>query len=111
MLAGGQNLRSVGSRHFFNFSDSSTFFIFVLVSKAKNHPPLYFYHQKVFGHVEMDASIMEGSSMQAGAVASVGGIRHPVQLARFFFLSQKQLFAIFCWRDKLSCSAGKFLFR
>jgi len=36
----------------------------------------------VFGHVEMDASIMEGSSMQAGAVASVGGIRHPVQLAR-----------------------------
>ena len=39
----------------------------------------------MFGHVEMDASIMEGSSMQAGAVASVGGIRHPVQLARFLF--------------------------
>merc|ERR1719370_629603 len=36
----------------------------------------------VFGHVEMDASIMEASTMQAGAVASVGGIRHPVQLAK-----------------------------
>ena len=40
---------------------------------------------KVFGHVEMDASIMDGSTMQAGAVASVGGVRHPVQLARFPF--------------------------
>ena len=40
---------------------------------------------KVFGHVELDASIMDGSTMQAGAVASVGGIRHPVQLARFPF--------------------------
>ena len=46
---------------------------------------------KVFGHVEMDASIMEGSSMQAGAVASVGGIRHPVQLARFASLKQRCL--------------------
>ena len=46
---------------------------------------------KVFGHVEMDASIMEGSSMQAGAVASVGGIRHPVQLARFLSCEQGRL--------------------
>merc|ERR1719367_2108481 len=30
----------------------------------------------------MDASIMDGSNMEAGAVASIGGIRHPVQLAR-----------------------------
>jgi len=36
----------------------------------------------VFRHVEMDASIMDGSTMHAGSVASVGGIRHPVQLAR-----------------------------
>ena len=36
----------------------------------------------------MDASIMDGSTMQAGAVASVGGIRHPVQLARFPFSSK-----------------------
>ena len=45
----------------------------------------------MFGHVEMDASIMEGSSMQAGAVASVGGIRHPVQLARFSSYKQRCL--------------------
>ena len=54
----------------------------------------------VFGHVEMDASIMEvemervargheetwllqGSGMTAGAVASVTGVRHPVALARW----------------------------
>jgi hypothetical protein len=36
----------------------------------------------VFGHVEMDASIMEGAGMEAGAVAAVGGVRHPVALAR-----------------------------
>lgn len=36
----------------------------------------------IFGHVEMDASIMEGASMKAGAVASIGGIRHPVAAAR-----------------------------
>ena len=36
----------------------------------------------VFGHVEMDASIMEGARMEAGAVAAVTGVRHPVALAR-----------------------------
>jgi beta-aspartyl-peptidase (threonine type) len=34
------------------------------------------------GEVEMDASIMRGSDLDAGAVAAVGGIRHPVTLAR-----------------------------
>ena len=32
--------------------------------------------------VEMDASIMSGGGMEAGAVASVTGVRHPVALAR-----------------------------
>ena len=36
----------------------------------------------IFGEVEMDASIMEGSSLRVGAVASVGGLRHPVRAAR-----------------------------
>ena len=36
----------------------------------------------IFGHIEMDASIMEGASMKAGAVASIGGIRHPIEAAR-----------------------------
>ena len=32
--------------------------------------------------VELDASIMEGSRLEAGAVAAVEGVRHPVSLAR-----------------------------
>ena len=36
----------------------------------------------IFGQVEMDASLMEGESMKAGAVASIGGFRHPISAAR-----------------------------
>ena len=36
----------------------------------------------IFGHIEMDASIMDGDSIDAGAVASIGGIRHPISVAR-----------------------------
>ncbi|MFP4277123.1 MAG: isoaspartyl peptidase/L-asparaginase family protein [Wenzhouxiangella sp.] len=34
------------------------------------------------GTVELDASIMDGASLAAGAVASVQGIRHPIEAAR-----------------------------
>ena len=34
------------------------------------------------GTVEMDASIMDGATLAAGAVASVQGIRHPIEAAR-----------------------------
>lgn len=34
------------------------------------------------GRVELDASIMEGRNRQAGAVASVRGVRHPIKAAR-----------------------------
>src|SRR5262249_39440062 len=34
------------------------------------------------GQVELDACIMEGSQLQAGAVAAVQGVRNPVRLAR-----------------------------
>ncbi|OOG23290.1 peptidase T [Thioalkalivibrio denitrificans] len=34
------------------------------------------------GSVEMDASIMDGSTLTAGAVGAVGTVRNPVQLAR-----------------------------
>jgi len=34
------------------------------------------------GHVEMDAAIMEGRSLRAGAVAAVSEIKNPIQLAR-----------------------------
>lgn len=39
-------------------------------------------HLNRAGRVEMDASIMEGTRRRAGAVAAVGGLRHPVSLAR-----------------------------
>ena len=35
-----------------------------------------------FGKVEMDAAIMEGKSLRAGAVAAVSGIKNPISLAR-----------------------------
>src|SRR5205809_51994 len=34
------------------------------------------------GEVELDACIMEGTRLQAGAVAAVQGVRNPVRLAR-----------------------------
>jgi len=34
------------------------------------------------GRVEMDASIMDGATLAAGAVASVTGLRHPIDAAR-----------------------------
>lgn len=34
------------------------------------------------GNVEMDAAIMEGKSLRAGAVAAVSGIKNPISLAR-----------------------------
>lgn len=34
------------------------------------------------GEVEMDAAIMEGSGLHAGAVATLRGVRHPISVAR-----------------------------
>src|SRR3954469_7470306 len=34
------------------------------------------------GEVEMDAAVMEGSALHAGAVASIRGVRHPISVAR-----------------------------
>ncbi len=34
------------------------------------------------GEVEMDAAVMEGSELHAGAVASIRGVRHPISVAR-----------------------------
>jgi beta-aspartyl-peptidase (threonine type) len=39
-------------------------------------------HLNSAGSLEMDASIMEGTGRGAGAVAAIGGVRHPVSVAR-----------------------------
>jgi beta-aspartyl-peptidase (threonine type) len=39
-------------------------------------------HLNRLGRVEMDASIMEGDGLEAGAVAAVERVRHPITLAR-----------------------------
>ncbi len=39
-------------------------------------------HLNSAGALEMDASIMEGTTRRAGAVAAISGVRHPVSVAR-----------------------------
>jgi beta-aspartyl-peptidase (threonine type) len=39
-------------------------------------------HLNSDGSLEMDASIMEGTKRRAGAVAAIGGVRHPISVAR-----------------------------
>src|SRR5258706_6427215 len=39
-------------------------------------------HLNSAGRLELDASIMEGTTRRAGAVAAIEGVRHPVSVAR-----------------------------
>lgn len=46
------------------------------------------------GHVEMDAAIMDGSTLLAGAVAGVDGIANPTQLARLVMTESEHVMLI-----------------
>ena len=55
------------------------------------------------GVVEMDAGIMEGQSLGAGAVAAIQGVRHPISVARQVLENESVLLvgerrAAFCQR-------------
>ena len=46
------------------------------------------------GKVEMDAAIMDGRDLSAGAVAAVGNIANPIQLARFVMTESEHVMLI-----------------
>jgi len=46
------------------------------------------------GHVQMDAAIMDGRSLLAGAVAEIDGIANPVQLARLVMTESEHVMLI-----------------
>lgn len=58
------------------------------------------------GEVRLDASIMEGTSRQAGAVAGVSRTRHPVQLARAVMERSPHVFLAAPGADQFSIEQG-----
>lgn len=51
-------------------------------------------HLNSAGRVELDASIMSGAHLEAGAVAAVTGARHPVSLARLVMEQSPHVFLV-----------------
>ena len=60
----------------------------------------------IFGDVEMDASIMEGSSLKVGAVASIGGLRHPVTAARKVMENTSHVLVVSSGAERLAARWG-----
>jgi L-asparaginase / beta-aspartyl-peptidase len=45
------------------------------------------------GEIEMDAGMMEGASLNAGAVAAIQDVRHPISIAKLVLATQQVLLA------------------
>ena len=60
----------------------------------------------IFGEVEMDASIMEGRTCEAGAVASVGGLRHPISAARHVMENTSHVLLVSRGAERLAARWG-----
>jgi beta-aspartyl-peptidase (threonine type) len=58
------------------------------------------------GKVELDASIMDGASLDAGAVASVTGIRHPIEAARAVMTNSPHVMLVSQGADAFAKSLG-----
>ena len=46
------------------------------------------------GDIEMDALIMDGASMNCGAIGSVSNVKNPVHLARYIMTMSKEMIEI-----------------
>lgn len=58
------------------------------------------------GKNELDASIMDGRSMMAGAVAGVTRTRHPITLAKTVMLKSPHVFLVGAGADEFAASMG-----
>jgi len=58
------------------------------------------------GEVEMDASLMDGKHLQAGAVGAVRNIRNPVRLARRVFEDGKHILLVSEGADRFARESG-----
>lgn len=57
------------------------------------------------GQVEMDAAIMDGRTLDVGAVAAVGRVRNPIQLARYVMQTEHVL-VVGAGAEQLAARAG-----
>ena len=60
----------------------------------------------ILGHVEMDASIMDGKDCNAGAVASISGIKNPISLARYVMENTSHVLMVAEGAKKLAKMSG-----
>jgi beta-aspartyl-peptidase (threonine type) len=63
-------------------------------------------HLNADGHVELDASIMEGHSYRCGAVAAVRRVMHPITLARTIMEESEHILLVGEGAERFGVSAG-----
>ncbi|HLF14171.1 MAG TPA: isoaspartyl peptidase/L-asparaginase [Bacteroidota bacterium] len=63
-------------------------------------------HLNADGHVELDASIMEGHSYRCGAVAAVRRVMHPITLARKIMEESEHILLVGQGAERFAVSAG-----
>lgn len=68
-------------------------------------------HLNADGHVELDASIMEGHSYRCGAVAAVRRVMHPITLARKIMEESEHILLVGGGAERFASSVGMALCR